>query len=219
MDPKFFRKYADLIAEAEQPEQQLNEGILGNVVQAVKGYFGKLIANDINKARAVASQVAGILGKSPDQLSIKDINLENVKKMIAASGVSTQNQQPQEGFVSEAWSTDQLKDAGKVTAFWTGLGGVFGALAAGNLVVRPFVYSTAAELVAGTAAANLAMLYGAAVFAIIFGLLAASIAIGDHEDPKEIEKRKAQKAQAMAQAEADRKARQKRFDDFFFPPK
>lgn len=215
MDPKFFRKYADLIAEAEQPEQQLNEGILGNIVQAVKGYFGKLIANDINKARAVANQVAGILGKSPDQLSIKDINLENVKKMIAASGVSTQNQQPQEGFVSEAWSTDQLKDAGKVTAFWTGLGGVFGSIAVGNLVVHPTVYATAAEAVAGSAAAGMAMLYGAAVCAIIFGVIAASIVIGDHLDPKEIEKRKAQQAQAMA----DKQAKQQRWDDFFFPPK
>jgi hypothetical protein len=212
MDPKFFRRYADLITEAEQPEQ-LDEGMLGNLVQPIKNYLGKLIGNDINKAKAVADRVAGILGKSPNQLSMSDINVANAKKMIAASGVLAQSH-PQ-GNMAEAWSMDQAKDGAEITAFWTGLGGVFGAIGVGNLVIHPTVYATAAAAAAGSAAAGMAMLYGAAVCAIIFGVIAATIIIGDHEDPKEIEKRQAEKAQKMA----DERAQQQRFHDFFFPRK
>ena len=213
MDPKFFRRYADLITEAESAPVQLDEGMIGNLVQPIKNYLGKLIGNDINKAKAVADQVAGIIGKSPEQLSMSDINMSNVKKMIAASGVLAQSQQ--QGNMAEAWSKDQAKEGAAVTAFWTGLGGVFGAIGVGNLVVGPHVYATAAAAVAGSAAAGMAMLYGAAVCAIIFGVIAATIEIGDHEDPKEIEKRRAEKAQKMA----DERAQQQRFHDFFFPPK
>ena len=195
MDPKFFRKYADLITEAEQPEQ-LDEGVIGNLVQPIKDYLGKLIGNNINQAKAVADQVAGILGKNPNQLSMSDINMSNVKKMIAASGVVAQSQQ--QGNMAEAWSKDQAKEGATITAFWTGLGGVFGAIGTGNLVIHPAVYATAAAAAAGSAASGMAMLYGAAVCAIIFGVIAAAFVIGTHEDPKEIERARAARERRLA---------------------
>ena len=84
MDPKFFRKYADLITEAEQASQ-LDEGIFDKIkqlalskAQAAVKTLGK------DKLEAITNLVASALGKPANQITMADFTIDNAKKIVAA---------------------------------------------------------------------------------------------------------------------------------------
>lgn len=58
MDPKFFRKYADIITEAEQP-QQLDEGMM-DMLKPLAAKFAKMIGPDA--LQDIAAQVKQVTG-------------------------------------------------------------------------------------------------------------------------------------------------------------
>jgi len=58
MDPRFFRKYADLITEAEQP-QQLDEGMM-DMLKPLAAKFAKMIGADA--LQDIAAQVKQVTG-------------------------------------------------------------------------------------------------------------------------------------------------------------
>lgn len=82
MDPKFFRKYADLITEAEQAPVQLNEGVMDTVTQYVKQLVQKASPELMQK---VTDLVTKALGKPIEQLTMADATLANAKKVLAAN--------------------------------------------------------------------------------------------------------------------------------------
>ena len=68
MDPKFFRKYADIITEAEVP-QQLDEGMLDSLKQKALDLFAKAkqvpgFSEGVAKAKAMTGQLKQILQSS-----------------------------------------------------------------------------------------------------------------------------------------------------------
>lgn len=79
--PDFFRKYADIIKEAEQPEV-LTEGVLNSVMQYAKKAIQKAPPNSLAK---LSNLVARALNKPINQLSIKDLTMANAKKVLAAN--------------------------------------------------------------------------------------------------------------------------------------
>ena len=72
MDPKFFRKYADLITEAEQPEQ-LDEGVMDSIkamaskIQALPG-----ISQYIKMAQSLKQQAIDIVKSSQSGKEVVD---------------------------------------------------------------------------------------------------------------------------------------------------
>jgi len=84
MDPKFFRKYADLIAEAEQPKQ-LNEGMIDTIKSAFSKAIQKLLSpEDLQKIASIAQQATG-----GDLTPTK----ENAMKLVQALGITQQDVQ------------------------------------------------------------------------------------------------------------------------------
>lgn len=81
MDPKFFRKYADIITEAEQSEV-LTEGAMDTVMQYAKSAISKAAPDALAKLTDLVSKA---LGKPVDQLSMKDLTIANAKKVLAAN--------------------------------------------------------------------------------------------------------------------------------------
>jgi hypothetical protein len=81
MDPKFFRKYADIITEAENTTQ-LNEGVINTVMQ----YAQKLVQQASPALmQKVSALVSTALGKPAAQLTMADVTLANAKKVLAAN--------------------------------------------------------------------------------------------------------------------------------------
>jgi hypothetical protein len=78
---EFMRKYADIINEAQQPEQ-LNEGMLDSLVQKVKGAMSKIPHETLTQ---VIDLVEKALGKPASQLTMADITVANAKKVLAAN--------------------------------------------------------------------------------------------------------------------------------------
>jgi hypothetical protein len=77
MDPKFFRKYADLIAEAEQPEQ-LDEGMM----DTLKQYAAKLMkVLDPATLKQIATTVKQATG---GDYSLTKANAEKVAQALGA---------------------------------------------------------------------------------------------------------------------------------------
>jgi hypothetical protein len=97
MDPKFFRKYADIVESAEKnepvlTESMLTEGIIDTIVQKAKGIVSKIPSDTLAK---VTDLVTTALGKPADQLSIKDITMANVKKVVAANNQTAVTEEDQ----------------------------------------------------------------------------------------------------------------------------
>lgn len=91
MDPKFFRKYADIITEAENTPQ-LNEGVINSVVQ----YAQKLVQQSSPALmKKVADLVSTALGKPIEQLTMADVTLANAKKVLAANQQMSEAQEYQ----------------------------------------------------------------------------------------------------------------------------
>lgn len=115
MDPRFFRKYADLITEAET--EQLNEGVVDQVLDKAKTALAKIDKATMGQIASVVSQV---LGKPADQITMADLNMQNAQKLGAWLNAGQQQGQPA---VNEAFSgiKEKLKKLG-----WSLLGSAMG---------------------------------------------------------------------------------------------
>jgi hypothetical protein len=86
MDPTFFRKYADLITEAEQTPQ-LDEGVFDKIKQlAISKAQAAVKTLGKDKLEAITNLVASALGKPADQITMADFTIDNAKKILAADG-------------------------------------------------------------------------------------------------------------------------------------
>ena len=132
MDPKFFRKYADLITEAEE-STQLNEGITDSIMQYAKKGIEKLAPGALEKIQNLVSQA---LGKPIDQITSADLTLANAKKIIAANKQMTEADQnlsynSPDGFGHERADIPGTigKNQKDLAVIGGGAGGVLGLLA------------------------------------------------------------------------------------------
>lgn len=82
MDPRFFRKYADLITEAEQPKVQLDEGIIGDAVKKAAKWLAGKFGVDLQQIADVTKQATG--GDSTP-------STQNGAKVMQALGVTPQD--------------------------------------------------------------------------------------------------------------------------------
>lgn len=110
MDPKFFRKYADLITEAEQP-QQLDEGMM-DMLKPLAAKFVKMVGADA--LQDIAAQVKQVTGG--DLTPSK----ENAMKVAQAFGLDKKPASVTEGIAGN-WQ-------GKLTQLVYG-SGLLGSLA------------------------------------------------------------------------------------------
>lgn len=88
MDPKFFRKYADIITEAEQPREQLDEGIMDSL-KPLAMKFAKMIGADA--MQDIAAQVKQATG---GDLSVTK---DNAIKVAQALGLGKKPEAVAEG--------------------------------------------------------------------------------------------------------------------------
>jgi hypothetical protein len=132
MDPKFFRKYADLITEAEQ----LDEGMTDKVVQVAKAAVNKIAPSILKQ---VTDLVSSALGKPANQLSMADLTMANANKVLAANkqlaeadqNLHYSNNDYGQEYADIPGTTDRL-DKAKAGGI---LGSLFGVAAAAGLSV------------------------------------------------------------------------------------
>jgi len=152
-ESELMRKYSNLITESEQ----LNEGLLDSIAKQAKALISKLSPGTLEK---ITGLVQTALGKPIAQLTMADVNMANIKKVLAANGSANED-------VEVPGSLEKNKaGAGAI-------GGVLGALG-GLLVSTPLI-------VAGSWAAIPGMTVGLVVagVAIVVALLARETAEPD----------------------------------------
>jgi hypothetical protein len=152
---EFMRKYADIINEAQQPEQ-LAEGALDDYIQKAKQLYNKIPRNVM---QGMTAEVAKLLGKQPQDLSWSDVTMDNAKKVAAVMKANT----PQQNEETDPMSTAAGATIGAGFGTYLGLGAT-------------------AMIASGTATAGMVGLVTAGILAIIFGVLGA--AFGSEEKPK-----------------------------------
>ena len=94
MDPRFFRKYADLVEAAEQDKPVLNEGVMDAIKSMASKLMPKLSSDEIAKMKAAAQAV---LGKPTADSS--DFTLDNIKAIAQKLGVQKPAAPMEEGVV------------------------------------------------------------------------------------------------------------------------
>jgi hypothetical protein len=88
MDAQFFRKYVDIINEAQtsdrlvMTESMLTEGIVSSIAQKAKGLVSKLAPAQLQQ---IQNLVSNAIGKPIDQISMSDLTMGNIQKVIAAN--------------------------------------------------------------------------------------------------------------------------------------
>jgi len=129
MSTELFRRYIDIINENQQP-QQLDEGMLDSITTAAKAAVEKMSPGLIKKVTDFVEQT---LGKPVEQLSMADVNMPNIKKMIAANGnLSEADVNPQftvSGPGGEGETAVVPGSLGKNKANYATIGGILGAVA------------------------------------------------------------------------------------------
>jgi hypothetical protein len=83
-ESELMRKYSNLITESEQ----LNEGLIDSITKQAKALISKLSPGILEK---ITGLVQTALGKSISQLTMADVNMTNIKKVLAANGASPAN--------------------------------------------------------------------------------------------------------------------------------
>ena len=154
-ESELMRKYSNLITESEQ----LNEGLLDSITNQAKSLISKISPGTLEK---ITDLVQTALGKPIAQLTMADVNMANIKKVLAANGSGPANK--------DAEASGSLE---KNKASAGAIGGVLGALG-GLLVSTPLI-------VAGSWAAIPGMTVGLVVagVAIVVALLARETAEPD----------------------------------------
>lgn len=171
MSTELFRRYIDIINENQQP-QQLNEGLIDNLKQTAQKAIEKLSPGMVDK---VSNFISRALGKPVEQLTMADVNMDNIRKVIAAnSSVSEADVSPQftvSGPRGEEETAVVPGSLGKNQASYAKVGGILGALAG---AVGPM-------WAGGSWAANTGttMAVAAAAFAILIAVIARSLAKPD----------------------------------------
>ena len=135
MDPRFFRKYADLVESAEKDMPvQLDEGVVDTVVQYAQKLVQKASPGLMDK---VTDLVSSALGKPIEQITMADVTLANAKKVLAANNQMSEAeeyQNPRYNHIDSGYERADipgtLKPNQKVD---TTIGGVVG-LFAGSLI-------------------------------------------------------------------------------------
>ena len=154
-ESELLRKYSNLITESEQ----LNEGLIDSITKQAKALISKLSPGTLEK---ITGLVQTALGKPIAQLTMADVNMANIKKVLAANSAGPANE--------DAEVPGSLE---KNKASAGAIGGVLGALG-GLLVSTPLI-------VAGSWAAIPGMTVGLVVagVAIVVALLARETAEPD----------------------------------------
>ena len=125
MSTEFLRNYIDIIKEAEQPRVQLDEGLLDSAKASAQNLLKKIAPQ---QKQRIIDFVSKAIGKPADQITMADVNMGNIRKLIAA------NQQMAEGWGGAA------------------IGGILGAMAgAGTIPVNNPGGTTVLIAVAATA--------------------------------------------------------------------
>jgi hypothetical protein len=132
MDPRFFRKYADLITEAERQEV-LSEGVIDTVTQYAQELVQKASPGLMQK---VSELVSNALGKPVEKLTMADVTLDNAKKVLAANQQMSEAQEyknPSYSAIDQGYERADIPGTlGKNQKTDAKVGGVLG-LFAGNL--------------------------------------------------------------------------------------
>lgn len=135
MDAQFFRKYADLIAEAEQP-QQLNEGIM-DMLKPLAAKFVKMIGADA--MQDIAAQVKQATG---GDLSVTKDNAIKVAQALGLDKKPADSAAVAEGIAGNwqgkltqlIYSSGVLSALGGAAAMWGTVGGSW-ALCVGMILL------------------------------------------------------------------------------------
>lgn len=93
------REMLNILTESEQPKQQLNEGIVDTLTQKAKSLMAKVPKNSLAK---ISELVEKALGKSVDQLSMADLTMDNIKKVVAMN-----NQLAEDKSSTTQWDSDR----------------------------------------------------------------------------------------------------------------
>lgn len=138
MDPKFFRKYADIITEAEQPREQLDEGIM-DMLKPLAMKFVKMVGPEA--MQDIAAQVKQATGG--DLSATKD----NAMKVAQAFGLDKKPDAVAEGIAGN-WQ-------GKLTQLVYGsglLGSAAGVISMFGTPGAAFAFAVGMVLLMGIAA-------------------------------------------------------------------
>jgi len=84
-ESELMRKYSNLITESEQ----LNEGLIDSITKQAKALISKLSPGTLEK---ITGLVQTALGKPIAQLTMADVNMANIKKVMAANDASPANE-------------------------------------------------------------------------------------------------------------------------------
>jgi hypothetical protein len=174
MSTELFRRYIDIINENQQP-QQLDEGMIDSVAKAAKAAVQKMSPGLVKK---ISDFVEQTLGKPVEQLTMADVNMSNIKKVIAANGaVSEADIKP--GFTvsgpgGERETAVVPGSLGKNQASYAKIGGILGAVAG---AVAPMWAGGAWASNTGST-----MAVAAAAGAILIAIIARSLATADRAE-------------------------------------
>ncbi len=171
MSTDLLRKYIDIVNES----QQLNEGMIDSVTKAAKAAVEKMSPGLIEKVSGFVEQA---LGKPVEQLTMADVNMANIKKLISAnSAVSEADINPQytvSGPGGDRETAVVPGSMGKNQAEYAKIGGILGAVAG----------AVAPMWAGGSWASNTgsAMAIAAAAGAIVIAIIASRLASPDRAE-------------------------------------
>lgn len=174
MSTELFRRYIDIINENQQP-QQLDEGMLDSITTAAKAAVEKMSPGLIKKVTDFVEQT---LGKPVEQLSMADVNMPNIKKLIAANSSMTEaDVNPQftvSGPYGDAETAVVPGSLNKNKASATKMGGILGAVGG---------FASAAWMSGADVANSGTMIaVGVAAMAILIAIIARSLATPDRAE-------------------------------------
>lgn len=171
MSTDLLRKYIDIVNES----QQLNEGMIDSVTKAAKAAVEKMSPGLTKK---ISDFVEQALGKPVEQLTMADVNMANIKKLISAnSAVSEADINPQytvSGPGGDRETAVVPGSLGKNQAEYAKIGGILGAVAG----------AVAPMWAGGSWASNTgsAMAIAAAAGAIVIAIIASRLASPDRAE-------------------------------------
>ena len=158
MSTELFRNYLDIINENSQ-ESILNEGMIDSMVTKASSLINKVSPDTLQKVTALVSNA---LGKPADSLSLKDVTLTNIKKVIAANKQLAEDE-IEFTDVPGSLAANQNKNAKIYGILGALLGGFQGAFMQDHTFIN----------------AGLPVIVGAAMLAIIFAVIARASSSAD----------------------------------------
>ena len=158
MSTELFRNYLDIINENSQ-ESILNEGMIDSMVTKASSLINQVSPDTLKKVTALVSNA---LGKPADSLSLKDVTLTNIKKVVAANKQLAEDEVKFTD-VPGSLAANQNKNMQVYGILGALLGGFQGAFMQDHTFIN----------------AGLPVIVGAAMLAIIFAVIARSSSSAD----------------------------------------